>query len=622
MSRYPLLRLRDVARVVAGDPAPQDPRAFGPDGPLFIRMQDVGRHHLHPELSDSADRINPNWLRNNRLRLFPKGSVLIPKSGASVNLNHRAKLGTDAHVVSHLAVLTPDTAVIEPDYLYWWSVRFDPRAQAQVTSLPSLKLATLKEAEVPLPPLHEQRRIVDILNCATKVETLQRRAAVRLREFVSALFVRMFGDPVENRMGWAVRPLADLVNEFRYGTSRKCYDVDDGEDDLPILRVPNILPGCVDWTNLKFTSLRGRERTNLSLERGDLLFVRTNGNPAYIGRCAVFRERRQAAYASYLIRARLNSERAVDPEYVSAALALPTMRQTLLRMARTTAGNYNISIDLLGHIRIPVPTPRLQQEFSAIIARTRETLDKTETSIQTSLDLSQSLMARLLGDHGLPDANQSVTSVQLKPAAKPNCGSEMKSMKRNCWTPKEQRRQLGSAMLIATTANLLLGLRSTEAGRQYADAMVTQGGMDRELCEAGTNFILIPMLPFALELCLKGIRSQGGSEFLRTHNLKSLWTDLAEDEQEAIRKRAEDPVRSSDERMRREALGITAALRTVDQIMEAHQNDFEDWRYPVEGEKKLSEEKARLRIDEGIMDLYRVLYACVEYHKSRDAQRS
>ncbi len=241
------------------------------------------------------------------------------------------------------------------------------------------------------------RRIVDILNRAARIEALRRQAAERLREFVPALFVRMFGDPVENPMGWEVRPLADLVNEFRYGTSRKCYDSDGSEDALPILRIPNILRGRVDWTNLKFTSLRGDERTNLSLERGDVLFVRTNGNPEYIGRCAVFRESRQAAYASYLIRARLKGDGAVEPEYVSAALALPTMRQTILRMTRTTAGNYNISIDLLGRIRIPVPEPRIQREFSAIIACGQETLHTTETSARASLELSSSLMRRLLG---------------------------------------------------------------------------------------------------------------------------------------------------------------------------------------------------------------------------------
>lgn len=254
----------------------------------------------------------------------------------------------------------------------------------------------VENALIPLPPLDEQRRIVDILSRAARIEALRRRAAGRLREFIPALFVKMFGDPVENPMGWEVRSLADLVEEFRYGTSRKCYDVADSEDALPVLRIPNVLHGRVDWTDLKFTSLRGDERKNLKLARGDILFVRTNGNPEYIGRCAVFSECREAAYASYLIRARLKEAAAVDPQFVSAGLALQTMRQILLGLTRTTAGNYNISIDLLGRIRIPVPELRLQQEFSAIVARTRDTLSTTEIGAQTSLDLSASLMYQLL----------------------------------------------------------------------------------------------------------------------------------------------------------------------------------------------------------------------------------
>ena len=256
---------------------------------------------------------------------------------------------------------------------------------------------TLMSMRVPLPPLEEQRRIVDILNRTARIETLRARSAERLREFVPALFVKMFGDPVDNPMGWEVRPMADLVQEFRYGTSRKCHDspVHD-EDNLPVLRVPNILRGRVDWTNLKFASLRGNERKNLNLERGDILFVRTNGNPEYIARCAVFSEGRLAAYASYLIRARLKGDGTVDPEYLSCALALPTMRRTILRMTRTTAGNYNISIDLLGRIRIPVPDSGLQQRFSVVITRTREMLNTTEVSARTSMDLSASLLDRLL----------------------------------------------------------------------------------------------------------------------------------------------------------------------------------------------------------------------------------
>ena len=193
--------------------------------------------------------------------------------------------------------------------------------------------------------------------------------------------------------------------------------------------------------------------------------------------------------------------------------------------------------------------------------------------------------------------------------------------KKGRWTPDKQRKHIGSAMAIATTANLLLGLRRTDAGKEYTTWMVTQEGMDEELCKTAGTHMLIYELPFAVELCLKGIRSQGGGEFLWTHNLKLLWNDLDEAERIDIRKRVEDLARSSEERARREAIGIAGAMRTVDQVIDAHQNDFEHWRYVADGEKKLTEEKAEVRIDEAMMDLYGIVYACVECHKSQHARQ-
>ena len=220
MNLHPVFRLGDVADVVAGDPAPQDTEAFSPDGPLFVRMQDVGRDHVNPALRTSADRLHADWLRRNRLRLFPRDSVLIPKSGASVNLNHRAKLSTDAYVVSHLAIIIPDRARIDPDYLFWWSVLYDPREQVQVTSLPSLKLSTLKKAKIPVPSLDEQRRIVDILNRASRIEHLRAEFHELFQNLASAMFINMFGNVEDNPMGWPIYPFTDLVADETRGARK------------------------------------------------------------------------------------------------------------------------------------------------------------------------------------------------------------------------------------------------------------------------------------------------------------------------------------------------------------------------------------------------------------------
>ena len=190
-------------------------------------------------------------------------------------------------------------------------------------------------------------------------------------------------------------------------------------------------------------------------------------------------------------------------------------------------------------------------------------------------------------------------------------------MKKGCWTPAEQGKEIGSAKSIATTANLLFGLRCTEPGNQFLDVMVDQAGMDEKLCKGATWFILVPMLPFAVELCLKALKAQGGNEFLWTHNLALLWKDLEPIEREEVRKRVEDPAWRKEDREHRNTLGITAQPRTVDEVIEAHKNDFEDWRYVTDGEKKLTEEKKNIVVEDALMVLYRIVFACAAYHEKR-----
>ena len=396
MSAYPLFRLDDVSDVMAGDPAPQEPEAFAPDGPLFVRMQDVGSHHLNPELSASTDRLNPNWLKENRLRLFPKHSILIPKSGASVNLNHRAKLAADAYVVSHLAVVIPNQTKVDPDYLFWWSVRYDPRAQVQVTSLPSLKLATLKEAKLLLPPLSEQRRIASILNRAAHIERLHIQAADCFREFIPALFIKMFGDPVENPMGWSQKQLGD-VSEVQGGlqVTRKRAVL---PLEKPYLRVANVLRDQLVLNEIKKICLTETELDRVRLRGGDLLIVEGHGNAAEIGRAAIWNDNvKDCVHQNHLIRVRPDPS-SIIPEFVCSYLNSMSGRQHLLRSGKTTSGLNTITTSDVKASVIFKPPLALQHRYAEIVQRARNASGIAEVSSRTTSAMIASLMDRLLGN--------------------------------------------------------------------------------------------------------------------------------------------------------------------------------------------------------------------------------
>lgn len=62
-------------------------------------------------LTETKDRLSHDAFK--RLKKFAPGAIRIPKSGASIRLNHRTIFGVEAHVVSHLAIVTPGP-LLEP----------------------------------------------------------------------------------------------------------------------------------------------------------------------------------------------------------------------------------------------------------------------------------------------------------------------------------------------------------------------------------------------------------------------------------------------------------------------------------------------------------------------------
>jgi len=201
----------------------------------------------------------------------------------------------------------------------------------------------------------------------------------------------MFGDPVMNPKGWPVVEFGELCEELRYGTSSMCSS-DRQEGDLPVLRIPNVIGGLINWDDMKHVQLPEAEIKRLRLEQGDLLFVRTNGNPEYIGRCAVFDDTRTALYASYLIRARLKKDSMCLSQYAGSCFTFPSYRQRLVAEAKTTAGNFNINTEGLKSLKLPIPPMSAQQQFLALRNRLTTSIVRLQSGFCESETLFNSLL--------------------------------------------------------------------------------------------------------------------------------------------------------------------------------------------------------------------------------------
>jgi type I restriction enzyme S subunit len=395
-----MVALYDVAEVCAGNPAPQETSDFSTDGEPFVRMQDVGRLHHTRALSQTVDRVTAEAIRTKRLRKFPAGTLLIPKSGASIGLNHRALLARDCYVVSHLATVIPDLDRVDADFLYFWSLTYDPRDQAQTTSLPSLPLSLIKAARLPLPPLGDQRRAVDLLSRAEGIVQLRRRAREITSDLLPALFSTMFGDMSDNPRGWATAALDDVLESIDSGRSPRCLDRQRRGDEWGVLKLSALSGGRFDGAENKALPPGLTPLPKDEVHPGDLLISRKNtyelvGTSAY-----VWQTKGGLLLPDLIFRLRLRPGAPVDPLYLWQLLSTPGKRRALRQLAGGSAESMpNISKERLRGLRIELPPIDIQRQFSEKVKAVHDLIAQQENALSIAKANFDALLYRIFRIH-------------------------------------------------------------------------------------------------------------------------------------------------------------------------------------------------------------------------------
>ncbi|TXI77413.1 MAG: hypothetical protein E6Q43_01170 [Dokdonella sp.] len=395
-----LVAIRDVADVVRGVSFDRN-EVLDENRDGYLPILRAG--NIEGELLLDRDLV---WVPQSRVgaeqRMRPGDIAICMSSGSQAVVGKTAPLRRpwDGSVGAFCAIVRPKTEKTVPEYLSFFMQSEGFRAWTRQSSGANIKIKNIRKTELEsfalqLPSLDKQRPIVDLLSRAEGIVRLRREAQAKAAEIIPALFLDMFGDPATNPKEWMEAQLGDLVEEFRYGTSQKS-----GTSGLAALRIPNVIGNRLDPSEMKLVDVMESEANRLRLRTGDLLFVRTNGNPDYVGRSAVFEPEIMSAagcdgsnciYASYLIRARLKAN-SVRPGFLQSFLSSQEGRKRLREQARTSAGQYNINTEGLSSIRVPRPPFDAQVRFEersrsvlGIVAQQSEALNKAEAAFQTLL---------------------------------------------------------------------------------------------------------------------------------------------------------------------------------------------------------------------------------------------
>ncbi len=235
--------------------------------------------------------------------------------------------------------------------------------------MPRTDMDFLFSLSVPLPPIDEQRRIVDLLARAEGIVRLRREASMKAAELIPALFLDMFGDPATNPKGWAEHSLGDIA-EVVSGVTKGRKFGDKQTVEVPYLRVANVQAGHIDLTELKTIEVLPRDVEQLALQNGDAVLTE-GGDFDKLGRGALWEhDIANCIHQNHVFRVRCKQS-AMLPQFFVIYLQSSRAREYFLRCAKRTTNLASINMTQLRALPVVLPAMDAQREFAERFAAGR-----------------------------------------------------------------------------------------------------------------------------------------------------------------------------------------------------------------------------------------------------------
>lgn len=180
---------------------------------------------------------------------------------------------------------------------------------------------------------------------------------------------------------YPIIPAKQFICDYQYGLSEKASKEKIG---LPVLRMNNLQNSSIDISDLKYLPEDTKSIDKYVLNKGDLLFNRTNSKEL-VGKTAVFSLEGKYVFASYLIRVVVDSNK-VDVNYINYLFATKIIRSQIDLFSRQNLGQANINTDELKSLKFPLPPLTVQREIVCIVGEIKQ---KANNYMQESIKLEQ-----------------------------------------------------------------------------------------------------------------------------------------------------------------------------------------------------------------------------------------
>ena len=398
------VKLGAISSIISKGTTPKGGKsAYVDEGIDFLRVENINDdgtichdNMMHVTEETHTGFLKRSMLEENDVLVSIAGTLgktaIVKKDDLPLNTNQAVafvRLADNGEISRDFIRYAIDTPVIQNMLL----------AKTKVTAIPNLTLEIISDCLIPLPPLAEQKRIVEqIENLFTKLDEAKDKLQEALDSFDSRknaiLYKSLSGDYTRT---WRVKNNISLEDWNEYTIEEICVNIVDcphttpewTEEGVLCLRTTNIKLGYFDFSEIQYVDADTyRERTErLVPKEGDLVFTREGS----VGDVALVPANTKLCLGQRMMLMR-TSEKCL-PEYLLYFLISPFIRNYIKEnIMGTTAPRMNIKD--IKKLKIQVPPVEEQAEIIKIIkpllqcdadakelADTRQNIDMIKKSI-------------------------------------------------------------------------------------------------------------------------------------------------------------------------------------------------------------------------------------------------
>lgn len=377
LSKFPKRKLGDLCEINIGKtPSRSKASYWGGDHPwLSIADMNQGRRLRH-----TKEAITDAGVKASGIKIVPEGTLLLSYklSIGKVGITERSLFTNEA--IAALPIIDP--RVLGVDYLYWTLNTIDLLETSDRAAMgATLNKAKLKEIQIPLPPLAEQKRIAAILDAADALRAKRREALAQLDALLQSTFLTLFGDPVTNPMGWERKKFSEIGTLDRGASKHRPRNAPE------LLGGPYPLVQTGEIANCD-TFIRSYKNTysEIGLKQSKLwpagtLCITIAANIAKTGILAF-----EACFPDSVV-----GFRSKDPATVHFAQTWLSFLQKMLEDSAPESAQKNINLEILRNLQIPLPPLPLQQKLAAIV----ESIERQKATQRAHLAELDALFATL-----------------------------------------------------------------------------------------------------------------------------------------------------------------------------------------------------------------------------------